>query len=208
MNEEQIQDVEQAEITQSTVQKESLPLLSELLAEQKQLLEDNDRFLKEMQEREYTISFNDKKVYNRLVKFLEKDAQWGHTTAAGLIMLYNNIRQNKLVVQAEDWDGNITLRAASVGIMWQMLMKMSGNGFFEARDFVELMANIGETVSKAYEKVNEDNQDLREAHTKLARVDQEIDEQRYIDDQPKDESSSQTTEDQELPVIETSEVEA
>ena len=180
MIEEQIETVNQEEPVQDA--QANLPLLSDLLAEQKQLVEDNDRFLKEMQEREYTISFNDKKVFNRLVKFLEKDAQWGHTTAAGLIMLYNNIRQNKSVVQAENWDGNITLRAASVGIMWQMLMKMSGNGFFEARDFVELMANIGETVSKAYEKVNEDNYDLRESHTKLAKVDQMIDEGRFIDD--------------------------
>jgi hypothetical protein len=176
------QNAQNAEVGTIDEAQAMLPFKSELLAEQTKLVEDNDRFLKEMQEREYVISFNDKKVFNRLVKFLEKDAQWGHTTAAGLIMLYNNIRQNKSAVQAENWDGNITLRAASVGIMWQMLMKMSGNGFFEARDFVELMANIGETVSKAYEKVNEDNYDLREAHTKLARVDQALDEGQFIDD--------------------------
>lgn len=155
---------------------------SVLLAKQKELVERNDKLLKEMQEREYQISFADKKVYNRLVKFLEKDAQWGHTTAAGLIMLYNNLRQNQSVVKAENWDGNVTLRAANVGILWQMLMKMTGKGFFEARDFVELMAHIGESISKAYEKVNEDNFELRESHTELAKLDQLIDDGQYEDD--------------------------
>lgn len=171
-------NTEMQEVTvQTAPQKKSV-----LLAKQKELVERNDKLLKEMQEREYQISFSDRKVYNRLVKFLEKDAQWGHTTAAGLIMLYNNLRQNQSLVKAENWDGNVSLRAANVGILWQMLMKMTGKGFFEARDFVELMAHIGESISKAYEKVNEDNFDLRESHTELAKLDQLIDEGQYEDD--------------------------
>ena len=43
-----------------------------------------------MQEREYEIDFRSKKLLNELLKFLEKDAEWGHTTATGLIMLYHN----------------------------------------------------------------------------------------------------------------------
>jgi len=172
---EEIEKTEAGEVNQ-------LPLKSALLKEQQELVEANDKLLKEMQEREYTVSFNDKKVFSRLIKFLEKDAQWGHTTAAGLIMLYNNLRQNKETVQNKEWDGNVTLRAANVGILWQMLMKMTGTGFFEARDFVELMANIGESVAKAYETVNNDNFDLRESHTKLAKVDQALDEGQFVDD--------------------------
>lgn len=148
---------------------------SELLAEQRELSELGDKLLKEMQEREYTIDLKNKKIYDGLLKFLEKDAPWGHTTATGLIMLYHNLREQKEITKDKEWDGLINLRSANVAILWQMMTRMSGQGFFEARNFVELMASIGEEVSKAVNQVQEDNQGLRDIHQELAKLDQILD---------------------------------
>ena len=60
---EEIEKTEAGEVNQ-------LPLKSALLKEQQELVEANDKLLKEMQEREYTVSFNDKKVFSRLIKLL------------------------------------------------------------------------------------------------------------------------------------------
>lgn len=161
---------------------EKLPLKSELLSQQKELNTKNEELLKEMQERSYGIRFEKVKVYNKLLKFLEKDAPWGHTTAAGLIMLYHNLREQKETVKSKDWDGNVELRSANVSILWQMLTKMTGTGFYQAKDFVELMATIGQGISDAHNKVIEDNAALRENHHQLAQVDQQIDDNNFIDD--------------------------
>lgn len=175
---EQLSPEENVEETQS------LPLKSELLAQQKELEERGNELLKEMQDRTYSVDFGKVKVFNKLLKFLEKDAPWGHTTAAGLIMLYHNLRQEKEAVKANDWDGNVNIRSANVSILWQMLTKMTGTGFYEARDFVELMAQIGESISEAHNKVINDNGELRENHSKLAMIDQQLDEGRFEDDMP------------------------
>ena len=147
---------------------------SELLAEQKELFELNENLLKEMQEREYTIDLKSKKIFDSLLKFLEKDAPWGHTTATGLIMLYHNLREQKEFVRAQDWDGSIKLRAANVTIMWSMVTKMTGKGFYEAKSFVELMAVCGESLSKAVQAAHNDNSKLRENHHRLSRVDDQL----------------------------------
>jgi len=55
-----------------------------------------------------------------------------------------------------------------------MVTKMTGSGFYEAKTFVELMANVGESLSAAVQKVQEDNQALRDNHSELAKVQQEL----------------------------------
>ena len=149
--------------------KEEKPLKSQLLEESKSLNERLDVLVKEMQEREYEIDFQNVRVFNHLLKFLEKNAPWGHTTATGLIMLYTNLKQQKAVIKSlqDKWDGKVAVRAANVQIFWTMVTKMSGNGFYEAKNFVELMAAIGESLSKAVQQVNIDNTDLRETHAKV-----------------------------------------
>lgn len=152
---------------------ENKPLKSELLKEQAELNARVEVLVKEMQEREYEIDFQNTKVFNHLLKFLEKSAPWGHTTATGLIMLYSNMRQQKDVIRSlqEKWDGKISLRSANVTILWTMATKMTGNGFYEAKNFVELMAAIGESLSNAVTAVNEDNKELRSTHAELNKLD-------------------------------------
>jgi hypothetical protein len=163
---------------------------SELLERQKELEALNEKLIKEMQEREYEIDFKNKKVFDRLVKFLEKDAPWGHTTATGLIMLFHNMREQKELVKDKEWNGIAKLRAANVSILWSMVTKMTGSGFYEAKSFVELMAACGESLSNAVQKVHNDNQAIRDTHAQLAQIDQDIDSPDTINDV---EDSTKTT---------------
>jgi gas vesicle protein len=150
--------------------------LEQLKTREAELDQINEDLINEMQIREYPVDFKTKKVFDRLLKFLEKDAPWGHTTATGLIMLYHNLRECKEIVKGKEFDGIVAVRSTSVTILWQMVTKMTGSGFYEAKSFVELMANVGESLSTAVQKVQEDNQSLRDNHSELAKVQQEISE--------------------------------
>lgn len=161
------------EVVEST--KETVMSKDQLNARVAELEEKNETLVKEMQERSYEVDFKSKKVFDKLVKFLEKDAPWGHTTATGLIMLYHNMREQKELTKEKEWNGIVSIRSASVTILWQMVTKMTGSGFYEAKTFVELMANIGESLSNAVQAVNDDNVELRETHMELAKVQQELD---------------------------------
>ena len=158
-----------------TIEAEALRKRSEVLAEHEDIQKKNEELLKEMQEREYVVDFKSKAVFTRLYKFLEKDARWGHTTAAGLIMLHNNLKQEKVKVKTEDWDKLIKLRAINVTTLWTMMTKMEGSGFHEAKNFVELMASIGQSISEAVRQVHMDNQELRDNHEALTKLDHLLD---------------------------------
>jgi len=165
---------EETKVVEMTTEK-TPQTLEQLKAKESELDQINEDLIKEMQVREYEIDFKTKKVFDKLLKFLEKDAPWGHTTATGLIMLYHNLREAKEVVKDKDFKGLVPVRSTSVTILWQMVTKMTVNGFYEAKSFVELMANVGESLSTAVQKVQEDNQALRDNHAELAKVQQEID---------------------------------
>jgi hypothetical protein len=148
--------------------------MSEIIKDKKEALQKNEDLLRDLQTNEYDIPMTSPKLYKQLMKFLEKDADWGHTTATGLVMLYSNLKENAKTVQAKDWGGIVKLRGTSITILWSMVTSMKGRGFFEARNFIELMAAFGQDLSQVVQKVHEDNQELRDNHVKLSELDTEV----------------------------------
>tara|TARA_R100000541_G_scaffold45016_1_gene52076 strand:- start:43 stop:696 length:654 start_codon:yes stop_codon:yes gene_type:complete len=148
--------------------------MSEIIKDKKEALKKNEDLLRDLQTNEYDIPMAKAKLYKQLMKFLEKDAEWGHTTATGLVMLYSNLKENSKAVQAKDWDGIVKLRGTSITILWTMVTSMKGKGFFEARNFIELMAEFGQDLSIVVQKVHEDNAALRANHVKLSELDTEV----------------------------------
>jgi len=148
--------------------------MSEIIADKKEALKKNEDLLRALQQNEYDIPVGSAKLYKQIMKFLEKEADWGHTTATGLIMLYSNMKEQQPVTREKDWNGVIKLRGTSITIFWTMITSMKGKGFFAARDFVEMMAAFGSDLSKVVGKVHEDNQELRDNHAHMASLDQEV----------------------------------
>ena len=148
--------------------------MSEIIKDKKEALQKNEDLLRDLQTNEYDIPMSSPRLYKQLMKFLEKDTDWGHTTATGLVMLYSNLKENAKTVQAKDWDGIVKLRGTSITILWSMVTSMKGRGFFEARNFIELMAAFGQDLSQVVQKVHEDNQELRDNHVKLSELDTEV----------------------------------
>jgi len=155
--------------------KEYIPRkMSEIIADKKAALKKNEDLLRSLQTNEYDIPVGTPKLYKQIMKFLEKEADWGHTTATGLIMLYSNLKEQQPVIREKDWNGIIKLRGTSITIFWSMITSMKGKGFFAARDFVEMMAAFGQDLSKVVGQVHTDNQALRENHTHMSELDQEV----------------------------------
>ena len=148
--------------------------MSEIIADKKAALKRNEDLLKALQTNEYDIPVGSAKLYKQIMKFLEKEADWGHTTATGLIMLYSNMKEQQPATREKDWDGIIKLRGTSITIFWTMITSMKGKGFFAARDFVEMMAAFGSDLSKVVGQVHQDNQALRENHAHMAELDKEV----------------------------------
>lgn len=153
--------------------------LSELIQQRDELDKQAQTMLEEIQKTEYSISFGTKKIYTECMKYLEKNSPWNAYTAAGLIMLYNNMNEQKEVIKkteinGEAWDGMVKLRTTNVTILWKMLTQMTGTGFYSAKDFVGVMAKIGEDVSKAVAQIDKKNSEVRQLHTKIEELNSKI----------------------------------
>ena len=166
------------EETKNVEQKVEEPIkvkMSELIAQRDELDKKSQEMLSESQKIEYKISFGTKKVFTECMKYLEKNSPWNAYTAAGLIMLYNNMNEQKDVIkkmegEGKTWDGIVKLRTANISILWKMLTQMTGTGFYAAKDFVGVMAKIGEDVTKAIQQVDKRNAEVREIHTQLEKI--------------------------------------
>ena len=179
--------------------------MSEIIAAKEAALKKNEDLVKDLQSREYEIDFSkNTKIFKGLLKFLEKDAPWGHTTATGLVMLYANLKEQSKTVQDKEWSGKVTLRSANVTILWTMITQMKGQGFFQARSFIELMAQIGAEVSNVVQKVHHDNQALRDNHAILNELDEAVNDPNVILDVEinKDEEGKVNLADEVDPVVE------
>ena len=90
-------------------------------------------------------------------------------------MLYNNMNEQKEAIRrlendGKGWDGIVKLRTANVTVLWKMLTQMTGTGFYAAKDFVGVMAKIGDDISKAIQQVDKKNAEVRDMHMKLEQI--------------------------------------
>jgi len=166
---------EETNKVKQTTEETSKIKMSELVAQRDDLDKKAQERLKEVQQIEYPISFGTKKVFVECMKYLEKNSPWNAYTAAGLIMLYNNMNEQKEAIKrmegdGKTWDGIAKLRTANVTVLWKMLTQMTGTGFYAAKDFVGVMAKIGDDVSKAIQQVDKNNAEVRELHTQLEKI--------------------------------------
>jgi len=142
----------------------------EIEAEIKELSDISGKILIENRDRTYPINVADSKGLNTMIKHVEK-AKWSHTEAAALIALVMDLRDQKAKL---DENGNIHLRTANISSLYQTMLKYTGQGFYEAKEHVQILATVGESISNAMEIVAKDNNTLREIHTRLSALDDEM----------------------------------
>lgn len=153
--------------------------------------------LRAEQEKEYHIEIasrgdengegrgNGKKVFKQLLDYLYHNVSFTPKTAAGLMVLVNNMESNKAWVNSKDFDNVIILRSANVLNLWRFIVDdLSGKGFYEARTFLECWANCGQSVSDAVREIQKEHETARKTGADLNTVENEFD--RSFDDLPHD----------------------
>jgi hypothetical protein len=142
----------------------------EIAAEIKELSDISGKILIENRDKTYPINVENTKGLNALIKHVER-ANWSHNTAAALIALVMDIKDQKNKI---DEAGNIHVRTANVSSLYQTMLKYTGSGFYEAKEHIQILATVGESISDAMEDVTKDNNTLREIHTRLSSLDDEM----------------------------------
>jgi len=130
----------------------------------------------------YTVKIGSKKNFNDLLKIIEHDAEFDHTSVVALKMLHSNLKQQKPFIRDAEWNGTIQLISGSCAALWKILMTHKGHGVFEAEQFLNLVKDLGPELSKTVKTIDEKNESIRGLHTRLNEIYNIIDSGDYEND--------------------------
>ena len=151
--------------------------------------------LKSEQETEYEIRLGEndergypmgRRAFTQLMTYLNERVEWTAKTAAQLMVLVSNMKENEAHVKSKTFDNVIKLRASNVLVLYHSILEnMSGKGFNTAKDFLTMWANCGQALTNAVREVRTVHESTRELGTKLNLIEDEFD--KSFDDLPHDE---------------------
>ena len=181
------------------VQEEIVEKLSFKRSELKPVLdavaEEFQNALKSEQETEYEIRLGEydergfpmgRRAFTQLMTYLNERVEWTAKTAAQLMVLVANMKENEAHVKAKNFDNVIKLRASNVLVLYHSILEnMSGKGFNTAKDFLTMWANCGQALTTAVREVHTVHESTRALGTKLNLIEDEFD--KSFDDLPHDE---------------------
>jgi len=188
----------ESENKQQTVEQEvELKKKSELLEEQKTLVEQYEKGTEELMNREFIVKIGTRAKVNSLQKFVVHELPSDYYKASGVMMLYSNIKQQKPFTKAADWDGTIILNMISIKALYAGFQEWKGKGAFETMAFLELLKDVAPELIKHIKTIGECQDSLRGLHVRLSEIDTLLDNKKYIDDCPETDAKSAIKESEE-----------
>lgn len=147
----------------------------------------SDEFLKEEQIRynnmanefgellkvkKYAIAFDDLKDAKALLKHLEKSVKWTHADAPLFMAVYQKLKEAISAGLSEQ--GAILLDGPALNGLYQIILKTEGVGYQEVKSYMTLLTLTGEGISNAMRSMVEDQNHLKNVHTNLSVLDDEV----------------------------------
>ena len=152
--------------------------------------------LKSEQETEYEIRLGEndergfpmgRRAFTQLMTYLNERVEWTAKTAAQLMVLVANMKENEPHVKSKNFDNVIKLRASNVLVLYHSILEnMTGKGFNTAKDFLTMWANCGQALTNAVREVHKVHESTRELGANLNLIEDEFD--KSFDDLPHDEN--------------------
>lgn len=161
------------------------------------------------QETEYEIKIGEndergypmgKRAFTQIMNYLNERVEWTPKTAAQLMVLVSNMKENEQHVKSKNFDNVIKLRSSNVLVLYHSILEnTSGKGYNTAKDFLTLWANCGQEITNAVREVHKAHESTRELGTKLNLIEDEFD--KSFDDLPHEDNEVITTKEEVAPEV-------
>jgi hypothetical protein len=146
--------------------------LEEIVEQRNTMNSHSDDLMRQSQERVYKIKVENHATAGSLITLLSENCDWTVSDAAVFVSMMNDLRESKKNI---DKEGNITIRTANITSLYQYLLKMKGKGYNAAVNYLKVLSVVGGSVSEAVKQIHDDNQLLKDVHTRLSELDDEKD---------------------------------
>lgn len=168
-------------------QEEALPKKSEIIKEQKELVEQYNKVNEDLLNKEYTIKVDNRAQFKKLCDFVDHKLKATYNNAPDVLMLQSNLKQQKPFAKSDDWNGHIKINQSSAKALWSGIKDWEGNGAFETVEFLTIVRQIGPDVVNAINDIRDVQKIMRGYLERLSTLDDIIDSKKYEDDMPDEE---------------------
>lgn len=143
-----------------------------LKAEQERYNDMATKFGELARTKKYGVKFDDIKDAKALLKHFEKNVKWTHAEAPLFVAAYQKLKD--AIAQGLNEQGELLIDGPSLNGIYQILLKTEGVGFFAVRDYMSLLTQTGEGITNAMRNIIEDQNTLKNIHTNLSTLDDEV----------------------------------
>jgi hypothetical protein len=143
-----------------------------LKAEQQRYSDMADKFGQLTKTKKYGIKFDDIKDAKALLKHFEKNVKWTHAEAPLFVAAYQKLKD--AVAEGLSEQNELLIDGPALNGIYQILLKTEGVGFFAVRDYMSLLTMSGEGITNAMRNMIEDQNTLKNIHTNLSTLDDEV----------------------------------
>ena len=141
-----------------------------------------------------------KRAFTQIMNYLNERVEWTPKTAAQLMVLVSNMKENEQHVKSKNFDNVFKLRSSNVLVLYHSILEnTSGNGYNTAKDFLTLWANCGQEITNAVREVHKAHESTRELGSKLNLIEDEFD--KSFDDLPHEDNEVITTKEEVAPEV-------
>ena len=151
--------------------------MSNLQEKRKEIVESLDAKQVESAEKRFNINFENIKMVKTLMDHLNKGYTWKTSNAAVLVTLYDQLKnQHKELTNSEEELEvfTIALRGHELNALYQALLNVEGVGITNARRFITMLTQVGQTVGEAMEELATMNAESNTLHTELQEIETEL----------------------------------
>lgn len=143
-----------------------------LKAEQQRYSDMANMFGQLTKTKKYGIKFDDIKDAKTLLKHFEKNVKWTHGEAPLFVAAYQKLKD--AITEGLSEQNELLIEGPSLNGIYQILLKTEGVGFFSVRDYMSLLTMTGEGITNAMRNMIEDQNTLKNIHTNLSTLDDEV----------------------------------
>jgi len=151
--------------------------MSNLQEKRKEIVESLDAKQVESAEKRFNINFENIKMVKTLMDHLNKGYTWKTSNAAVLVTLYDQLKnQHKELTNSEEELEvfTIALRGHELNALYQALLNVEGVAITNARRFITMLTQVGQTVGEAMEELATMNAEINTLHTELQEIETEL----------------------------------
>lgn len=125
---------------------------------------------------EFTLTVRDNRELKDILNLIDKNYKWNSKNAALTVHVYDTLKlaASSDTVTVTEGGIEIPLKATIMTGLYNILLNIENVGVEAARKVTRILTQVGQEVSNAMTKLAEDNEEIKEIHLELQRLEQQL----------------------------------